>query len=114
MSEVIKINYHIKTQRDLNLSYIPFVIDGGIFYPTTESYNLGEPVLLELTLPNQDSSQTVEGKIVWITPKNALYYAYPGIGIQFIGSNAKIIREQIKAAFDNKMEIGGYTYGTGG
>jgi type IV pilus assembly protein PilZ len=111
MPESRTMNYEIKTQFDVNLSYMPFIKDGGLFIPTKEIFSLGEHVLLTLKLPGQKESEQVEGKVIWITPENALYQIYPGIGIQLTGSNAKAIHEQIKANLDNTVDVGGYTYG---
>lgn len=107
------IKYVIQNQLELNLSYMPFIVDGGLFIPTPESFMLGDLITVDLQLPEQNEILAVEGKVVWITPKNALYEEYPGIGIQFIGENAKLVRERVNVFLDNTMDVGGYTYGLG-
>lgn len=112
MQERRSIKYEIKTQVDLNLSYMPFIKDGGVFVPTSESsFSLGECINLDIQLPGHAENLQVEGKVIWITPKNGLYQIYPGIGIQLVGANAKTLHELIKANLDNTIDIGGYTYG---
>ena len=111
MSEMITLNVVIKDPIELNLSYMPFIHGGGLFIPTPQPFSLGDKVLVNLQLPGKNDSLKIEGKIVWITPKIALYHVIPGIGIQFIGSNPKSISSQIEAQLDASIEVGGYTYG---
>lgn len=114
MTEPVTLEYIIKNQLELNLSYMPFIKNGGLFIPTSKIFHIGDKIFVNLQLPEQNATHRVEGKVVWITPKNALYQIFPGIGIQFIGENAKALHEQIKANLDNTMDVGGYTYGTAG
>jgi type IV pilus assembly protein PilZ len=111
MSQLRSIDYEIKTQFDLNLSYMPFIKDGGLFIPIMEFFALEEHIMVNIIFPGQKDAQQVEGKVIWITPENALYQIYRGVGIQFIGSNAKSIHELVKANLDNTIDVGGYTYG---
>jgi type IV pilus assembly protein PilZ len=109
--KTITLDCHIQSQTELNLSYIPFITEGGLFVPTTHRFYLGDSVYINLTLPMQLTGRTVEAKIIWITPKNALYHVYSGIGVQMAGPDAKAIMDEIKANLDNKMEVGGYIFG---
>lgn len=111
MTEMLKLDYAINNQLELNLSYMPFIKDGGLFIPTPETFSLGDKIRVNLQLPGHKDTHVMEGKVVWITPKNALYQIFPGIGVQFIGENAKSLHELIKANLDNTMDVGGYTYG---
>ena len=103
--------YVINEPAELNLSYMPFINNGGLFIPTDQNYALGDKLNIDLQLPGKKEMIRIEGKIVWITSKNALYHVLPGVGIQFIGTNALGIRNQIEANLDSSMEVGGYTYG---
>jgi type IV pilus assembly protein PilZ len=111
MVKTLTLDCILQSQTELNLSYIPFVVGGGLFVPMTQRVYLGDIVIINLKLPTQASSQTVEGKVVWITPKNALYQAYSGVGVQLIGANAKEIWDEYKANLDDKMDVGGYIFG---
>lgn len=111
MSEDKILKYAIKDPLELNLSYMPFIMNGGLFIPTPDTFSLGDRVVLDLTFPGKKDAVRIEGKVVWVTPKNALHHVLPGIGIQFIGSQAPTICNQIEALLDKKSEIGGYTYG---
>jgi type IV pilus assembly protein PilZ len=105
------INYVIKDSIECNLSYMPFINEGGFFIPTMNSYVLGDRIILDLLLPGKIESLRIEGKVVWITPKNALHHVLSGIGIQFVGPNTKAVRAQIESHLDSKVDVGGYTYG---
>ena len=104
------LNYIIQDPLELNLSFIPFIINGGLFIPTKEIFILGEQVQLTLQLPNKQP-MAIFGKVVWITPVNALHHVLPGIGIQFMGVEAETIRADVEASMEKTMEIGGYTCG---
>lgn len=111
MAETEIIDYLIKDPLELNLSYMPFINEGGLFVPTDIFYSLGDRVVVDLQLPTKKDKIRIEGKVVWITPKNALHHVLTGIGVQFTGVNASAVRSQIEANLDSKIEVGGYTYG---
>jgi type IV pilus assembly protein PilZ len=111
MAEKEVLVYTIKDPVELNLSYMPFIVNGGLFIPSFNPYTLGDEILVELQLPGKKESLKIEGKIIWITPTNALHHVLSGIGIQFIGGNAGTIKLQLEAQLDKSMDIGGYTYG---
>lgn len=113
MVEANVISYIIQNQFELNLSYMPFIIHGGIFVPTNQEYKLGEKIILNLGLPNHSDIIQIECRVVWITPKNSMHYIYQGVGLQFMGENATNVVELIKANLDSTMDVGGYTYGMG-
>ncbi len=112
MADNLTLTYTIKDPVELNLSYMPFVTDGGLFIPTDQFYPLGTKVNVELFLPGHKEGLKFEGKVIWVTPPNALYQVICGVGVQFIGTQAPAVRGQIEAGLDRSMEIGGYTLGT--
>lgn len=103
--------YNMKDPLECNLSYMPFIAEGGLFIPTMNEYALGDRVVVDVGLPGKIDPLRVEGRVVWITPRNALHHVLPGIGIQFIGANAQVAKAQIESHIDTKSEVGGYTYG---
>lgn len=111
MSPEKVIQYTVNDPIELNLSYMPFINDGGLFIPVTDKHHLGEMVMVELQLPGKPEAVHFEGKVVWITPSNALHHVLPGIGVQFTGTNKQAIKTQIEAYLDTNVDIGGYTYG---
>jgi type IV pilus assembly protein PilZ len=105
------LHYAINDPIELNLSYIPFIKGGGLFVPTADSYTLGDEVVIQLEILSKKLTLTIEGKVVWITPSNALHHVLSGIGVQFTGANAALISAQIEENLDKKVDVGGYTYG---
>lgn len=105
------LSYVIKETLEVNLSYMPFVKDGGLFVPTKDSFALGDDVVVDVQLPGKKDVLKIEGKVVWVTPKNALHHVASGIGIQFTGAQSKHVRTEIEASLDKSIDVGGYTYG---
>lgn len=106
-----QLTYKVQNQMELNFSYMPFINNGGLFVPTNEKFELDDNITVELHLPGQTDSIYIEGRVVWITPVNALYQIYPGVGIQFTGDKAKALDDLIKSHLDNTMDVGGHAYG---
>ena len=111
MAESTIINYVITDPVELNLSYMPFITNGGLFVPTEDFFSLGDKIQIDLQLPMKRENLIIEGKVVWITSKNALHHVLAGIGVQFTGNNSPVIRGQIETLLDKSIEVGGYTYG---
>lgn len=106
-----KINYVVRNPLELNLLYMPFITGGGLFIPSKDKFVLGDRVVVDMQLPGRVELLSIEGKVVWITPTNALHHVLPGIGIQFIGAQAATTKNEIETRLDKKMDIGGYTCG---
>lgn len=111
MSDTEILTYTINDPLELNLSYMPFINDGGLFIPSMQTYMLGDRILVDLALPGKKDLLRIEGKVIWITPRNALHHVLPGIGIQFTGTNAKTTKTLIESHLSAGIEVGGYTYG---
>ena len=73
----------IKDRTVLYAAYMPHIINGGLFIPTTKSYELGNDVFMLLKLLDEGDRIPVAGTVVWITPLRALGNRATGIGIQF-------------------------------
>lgn len=77
----------IKDKAVLYSSYMPFVSGGGLFIPTTKTYQIGDEVFLLLKLLEDVEKLPVAGKVVWITPAGAQGNKVQGIGVQFSSDN---------------------------
>ena len=73
----------IKDKAVLYAAYMPFVINGGLFIPTSKNYKLGDEVFMLLSLMEESEKIPVAGKVVWVTPKGAQGNRAAGIGVQF-------------------------------
>lgn len=89
----------------LQRAYMPFVLDGGIFIPTQKSFQLGEEIIANITLPDDGAQVTFAGEVIWITPKSAHgAINQAGIGVQFTGKNAEALRKKIKQLVENAAQ----------
>ena len=73
----------IKEKSALYAAYMPIFADGGLFIPTVRDYQLGDPVYVLITLPDDPQRYPVAGKVAWITPAGAAGNRTQGVGIQF-------------------------------
>ncbi len=77
-------------------AYMPFVINGGLFIPTTRDYEMGQEVFLLLNLMEETERLPIIGKIIWITPPHAGSYRPGGIGVQFSDQDGGLARNKIE------------------
>lgn len=77
------IQLSIKQKSALYAAYIPIFTEGGIFIPTTRSYQLGDDVYVLLSLPDDIQRYPVAGTVAWITPDKAAGSRAQGVGILF-------------------------------
>ncbi|EXJ11369.1 MULTISPECIES: PilZ domain-containing protein [Nitrincola] len=83
----------IETKEDLYKSFMPFVVNSGLFIPTSRPYRLGDEVFVLVTLMDEPDKIPVTGKVIWITPKAAQGGRVPGIGIQLSGEDTALVRK---------------------
>lgn len=95
----------IKDKTALYQSYMPYVVNGGLFVPTNKKYALGDEVFILLTLMEDEDRIPVAGKVIWVTPAGSQGNRVAGIGVQFNegsdGEMAKTKIETILAAMVN-------------
>jgi type IV pilus assembly protein PilZ len=94
----------IKEKAALYAAFMPYLKNGGIFVPTTRSYQLGDDVYLILTLLSDPSRVPVAGKVVWISPA-AGGNKTPGIGVHFPADETGIsARKKIEDALGGALK----------
>lgn len=81
----------IGNKEELLKSYMPFINNGGLFIPTTRSYQIGEEVFMLMTLMEEPDKIPVTGRVVWVTPKAAQGGRVPGIGIQLSAEDSQLV-----------------------
>lgn len=87
----------IKEKSALFAAYMPFLKGGGIFIPTTKSYQLGDEVFMLLTLMDDPNKIPVAGHVAWITPAGSQGNKTQGIGVQFSDNESgKAARNKIE------------------
>ena len=77
------LSLNIKDKSALYAAYMPYVVNGGLFIPTSKEYTLGDEVFMLLSLMNDKERLPVAGKIIWVTPQGAQNNKSAGIGVQF-------------------------------
>jgi len=90
------LSVQLRDRNALNAAYTPFLENGGLFIPSSETYELGEEVFVLLSLLDEPEKLPVAGRIVWITPKGAAGNRTPGIGIHFSGQDGGRLRNKIE------------------
>ena len=73
----------IKDSSSLYASYMSYISGGGLFIPTSRSYQLGDEVFIRLSLMDEPEKIPVPGKVIWVTPVGAQGGREAGIGVQF-------------------------------
>lgn len=90
------IAFSITDRGALYSAYMSFLEGGGVFVPTTRSYELGDSVFLLLKLMNDPEPLAVKGRVVWITPAGAQGNKSAGVGVQFIEDDTHSVRSGIE------------------
>jgi type IV pilus assembly protein PilZ len=83
------------SDRELYLSYMPFLKNGGIFIRTTDEYEIGTELVLDITLPDALESSQIKGRVCWLTPPGVQNGTPAGIGVTF-DSDPNKIKHQIE------------------
>ena len=83
------ISIAIKDKQALYMSYMPFVKNGGLFVPSKKDYNLGDEMFLLVKIMDEIDPVHISGKVVWVSPTGALGNRPRGVGVQFMGDDAR-------------------------
>ena len=76
------LSYNIETKQELYAAYMPFLSNGGLFVPTKKSFNLGDEVLILLSLMGEERI-AIPGQVAWITPPGSQHSINAGVGVHF-------------------------------
>jgi type IV pilus assembly protein PilZ len=91
------LSLNIKEKAILLAAYMPFLKGGGLFIPTTKSYNLGDEIFMLISLMGDANKYPVAGKVVWISPAGAQGNRAQGVGVQFPPDDAgAVVRNKIE------------------
>lgn len=91
-------------------SYLPFVVNGGIFVPSNRPHKIGEDVFVAFTLPESNERFPLNGKVMWINHKT-IGSRPAGFAVQF-GSdpNSTRIKNEVERLLAGKMDSPQATY----
>lgn len=99
----------IKDRSVLYSSYMKFLPNGGLFIPTTRSYDLGDKVLMLLKLFGSEQKHPIEGRVVWLTPEGSQGNKVVGIGVEFSDQHAHI-KTLIEASLGAQLDSDRMTF----
>ena len=99
----------IKDKAKLHAVYMPYVVNGGLFIPTSRNYAMGDEVFVLLNLMGEAEEIPVTGKVVWVTPTGAQGNRTAGIGIQFIEEDSVVVNK-IETYLAGVLESGRATH----
>jgi type IV pilus assembly protein PilZ len=89
----------------LYAAYIPLLVDGGLFVPTTREYKLGEDIYLLLSLPDDPQRYPVAGKVAWVTPANASGGRTQGVGVRFPNDEkTRLLKAKIEETLGTQLQ----------
>lgn len=98
------LNVSYNTLEQLHEGYISFIENGGFFVQTTDSYRLGEEVLMLITLPEDSQRYPASGRIAWITPRAAVGHWVPGVGVQLGDQDRGRLRNRIEGLLEEMID----------
>lgn len=76
----------------LKRAFMPFVVEGGIFIPTQNNYQLGDFIQATITLPESKHDYIFTGEVIWISSKSN---SHTGVGITCNGDEGRALRKAI-------------------
>lgn len=94
----------IKEKAALYAAYMPFLVGGGLFIPTTKTFQIGEEVFMLLSLIEDPVKLKVVGNVVWVTPSTQGNKPQ-GIGVQFNEKSGGLeARNKIEGLLGNALK----------
>jgi type IV pilus assembly protein PilZ len=104
------LNLAIRDKPALLAAFMPFVTNGGLFIPTELPFELGDEVLVLLTLLEERERIPVASRVVWITPARAQGSRPQGIGVQFQPADKGATRRLIEAQLGGLLATNSRTH----
>ncbi|WP_394173179.1 PilZ domain-containing protein [Thalassotalea litorea] len=104
-----QITLEFANEKDLYLSYMPFLKQGGLFIKTTQAYELGDTISLQVLLPGQEEHVTMQTHVCWITPPGAHNGTESGVGVAFLDDEFNV-RNQIETSLGRMLNSKEPTY----
>ena len=99
------ISIAIKDKQALYMSYMPFIQNGGLFVPTKKDYSLGDEMFLLVKIMDEIEPVNISGKVAWISPMGALGNRPRGVGVQFVGDDARAIQDLIESKLGASVSL---------
>jgi len=78
-----------RTGEEFLRHYQPSLPGGGVFYPTREAMELGEPVVIEVRFPGLSNKQMIRGFVAWRRAGKHRTKLRAGLGVEFHAAECK-------------------------
>ena len=85
-------------------SFMPFFKNGGLFFPTLDPYQMGQEVIMEITLPDSTDKVKAKGIVSWVTPLNSAGHNREGVGVEFSDGSGITLRHRISSLLADKVD----------
>lgn len=92
----------IDTLSDLYSLYMPFLTNGGLFYPSKDALSLGTKMRLSVLLPDALDPVDTEVTVAWVSPNSNQSNKPQGIGLAFEDQDAGL-RDTIEKLLASKL-----------
>jgi type IV pilus assembly protein PilZ len=95
----------IRSKAALYAAWIPLLKGGGIFLPSNRSHELGEEVLILLSLLDDPNKIPLQGSVAWINPAHGTGNRPQGIGVQLSDSEAaRELRKKVEGLLAGALQ----------
>ncbi len=98
-------NLVIRSKAALYAAWIPLLKGGGIFLPSNRGHNLGDEVLILLSLLDEPNKVPLQGTVAWINPAHATGNRPQGIGVQLQdGEAGRELRRKVEGLLAGALQ----------
>lgn len=87
------------------MSYMPYVQNGGLFVPSKKDHNLGDELFLLVQIMDEAEPVHISGQVIWISPPGAIGNRPRGVGVQFVGDDAKKVSNLIESKLGGSLSL---------
>lgn len=93
-SNILSLN--LKDKSLIYSAYMPFIKNGGLFIPTSRTFNVGDEVFILVRLLDEVERLPITAKVVWVTPDQSENRKPKGVGFQFDQADKGFAKNQIE------------------
>lgn len=103
------VTLEIDTLSDLYSLYMPFLVNGGLFYPCKDELPLGVKLRLNVLLPDALDVVETDVTVAWVSPNSNQSNKPQGVGLAFADQDNGI-RDTIEKLLASKLKSADPTF----
>lgn len=103
MMEPQRLALTLSDRQEVHNHYLPMILGGGIFVPTSTDLDFNADVLVHVDLLSEKQKATIPGKVVWITPAGAQRGLMKGVGVRFTGEHQPRIQQYFESLIAERL-----------